>query len=588
MHAVVYTLDERGGFFSSFFFLCEAYLYAKKQGLPFFVDSSRWIYGRWHTFFQTLQEWDNGFSSPFTERESPSHVKGLGSCQDLWKEGKSLGFSHMYSKIVTCNHNDLRSIGRFVENGGIRILCTNSLKEYIDSVAEIFVLKEELQIRIQEEAYRLGPYKALFVRRGDKIISGEAEHVSLSTILSQTNFVSEDTIYVQSDDYTVVEEMQTMFPNVRHTINSDQRGSIHEEFIKLSEDDRIAHTKGMLIGLGLCGKAMECWTDETSNVGRFLKLAFFETTYLYMSDQTAIYQPKEELTCCPAYRAVFKACKEDIFLFPYDNMFVSHKCYKPKPPIGFIVIRHMNSNTSMEYWWTCYQSIRNLYPHEPIVIIDDHSNPQYLQHPTNMLRQANLSNTRIEYSDRVLRGELLAYVYFQSEAYFDKAVILHDSVFLQSRLPIEEVETARFLWHFKHTWDTPEKEREILEDVGNPAVVDLHRQQSEWHGCFGVMSIITLKAIMNIDIQYNFFTNASLLERIQTREDRMCVERVFAVLLTHLYPELRDTPSLFGDIHEYYKDLIVHPCSYKYHEYLQDKRFGKNNRYPAIKVFTGR
>ena len=42
--------------------------------------------------------------------------------------------------------------------------------------------------------------------------------------------------------------------------------------------------------------------------------------------------------------------------------------------LGFIVLRHVNSELSDKYWIKCYDCIRKHYPENEIIIIDDNSN----------------------------------------------------------------------------------------------------------------------------------------------------------------------------------------------------------------------
>ena len=50
--------------------------------------------------------------------------------------------------------------------------------------------------------------------------------------------------------------------------------------------------------------------------------------------------------------------------------------------LGFIITRHINSETTSKYWIECYQRIRAFY-REPIIIIDDNSNPEFLKYNEN-------------------------------------------------------------------------------------------------------------------------------------------------------------------------------------------------------------
>ena len=43
--------------------------------------------------------------------------------------------------------------------------------------------------------------------------------------------------------------------------------------------------------------------------------------------------------------------------------------------LGFIILRHVNSELTNKYWVNCYNCIRRHYPENKILIIDDNSNP---------------------------------------------------------------------------------------------------------------------------------------------------------------------------------------------------------------------
>ena len=76
--------------------------------------------------------------------------------------------------------------------------------------------------------------------------------------------------------------------------------------------------------------------------------------------------------------------------------------------LGFIILRHVRDRRSKELWYLSYQCIRKLYPENPILIIDDHSNYQYID--TNI--EKKLVNTTIIKNTKVGRGEILPYLYY--------------------------------------------------------------------------------------------------------------------------------------------------------------------------------
>jgi len=242
--------------------------------------------------------------------------------------------------------------------------------------------------------------------------------------------------------------------------------------------------------------------------------------------------------------------------------------------IGFIIIRHVNSERTNLLWQECYTCIRKFYDNK-IIIIDDNSN-------TAFLTQLNMVNAEIIQSEFSKRAELLPYYYFLKNAWFDTAVILHDSVFIQS--PIKFNTPNKFLWHFSsHQWDNIKGEIDIIKCLTNSNnIVDFYNKKDDWFGCFGIMSVITYSMIHDINLKYNFF---KLIDHIKTRQERMMLERVFAAILWYEASLTKETCSYFGNILKY--------CAWNFDEkytidhYKNDKKQG-NIRLPIVKLWSGR
>lgn len=231
---------------------------------------------------------------------------------------------------------------------------------------------------------------------------------------------------------------------------------------------------------------------------------------------------------------------------------------------GFIMLRHVNSADTNRYWMHCYDCIRKYYPEHPIVIIDDNSNPEFIT-PKEMT-QVTIVNS--EYPQR---GELLPYYYYSRNKWFDTAVIIHDSVFINT--PIDfTVEHYKILWSFEHNWDQPADEHRILQVFNDPELLQFHRNKTLWKGCFGGMSAITHDYLSYINTKYDL---SKLLDVIRNRYNRMSFERVLACLLQKGIR--RDV--LFGDIFVYVKNK----------QFPFDKKDDPlYNDLPLIKVWTGR
>ena len=229
--------------------------------------------------------------------------------------------------------------------------------------------------------------------------------------------------------------------------------------------------------------------------------------------------------------------------------------------LGFIILRHVNSKLTNLYWNTCYDCIRKYYPDNLILIIDDNSNYDYI-------KKRHLHQTIIINSAYHGRGELLPYYYYLHNNLFDKAIIIHDSLFINTRINTD-TNTYKFLWDFEHDWDQIEDETSMINLFNDKELIKFYEDKNLWKGCFGCMTIITHNYLTYINSKYDI---SKLLGCILNKYNRCSFERVIGCLLQ--YNERSE--SLFGDIHKYCKWGINFNEKYKY------------NHLPLIKVWTGR
>ena len=250
--------------------------------------------------------------------------------------------------------------------------------------------------------------------------------------------------------------------------------------------------------------------------------------------------------------------------------------------IGFIIIRHVNSEITNIYWKLCVKCIRKFYPKNKIMIIDDNSNRAFVNN-----RNVNMRNCDVVHSEFPGRGEILPYYYFYKKQPFSKAVVLHDSVFIQKKIDIHFIKNVdiNFLWNFSaEISNNVEQEVAMLSRLGfGNELVDFYHNRLNWYGIFGIMSVISLNFCNKIFTQYNL---ESLLHMVGNRNDRMSAERVFAVVCHFEDRSLIHRGPIFGNI------LGSSPLRFGYsiNDYKNDKII--NNRailnLPAIKVWTGR
>jgi hypothetical protein len=234
--------------------------------------------------------------------------------------------------------------------------------------------------------------------------------------------------------------------------------------------------------------------------------------------------------------------------------------------LGFIILRHVNSNLTNNYWKECYDCIRKFYTESHILIVDDNSNLSFIT-------EKELVNTTIIKSEfEGGRGELLPYYYFFKTNLFDTAVILHDSVFIQSYINFNNYKD-KFLWTFTNHREDAKREYTLLSILNsNEKLLSIYNQ-NHWKGCFGAMSIITRNTINIFNEKYNLFI---LLKHISTRYDRMCFERIISILFWSEELVTLENISILNHIGDY-------NWGFTFENYSKYKP-----NFPAIKVWSGR
>jgi hypothetical protein len=243
--------------------------------------------------------------------------------------------------------------------------------------------------------------------------------------------------------------------------------------------------------------------------------------------------------------------------------------------LGFIFTRHVNSERTNSYWIECYKSIRKIYPHNFIIIIDDNSNYDYISFPADL----EIYNCDIIQSEYPKCGELLSYYYFYKYHFFEKAFIIHDSTFVNKQMDVEGVENIKYIWHFTHHWDEPDAEKKLIHKLNYKKELLHFYDEQRWYGCYGLQSVITHSFVKRIFEKYNLM---NLVKFIKSRPQRMNLERVFSVVCTYELNKLYEEPSFLSTIHHY-----LH-WGYLFETYMAEKQTNKLDNYPLIKVWSGR
>ena len=244
-----------------------------------------------------------------------------------------------------------------------------------------------------------------------------------------------------------------------------------------------------------------------------------------------------------------------------------------KTDYGFILTRHVTSEKTNKYWNRCVKQLIQLYPLRKIVIIDDNSNETYLK-----AVDTYPNVIAILQSEHHGRGELLPYLYFAVYKWFDYAVIIHDSVFFEKRVPFEKYKFPVIpLWYFPniHIHSHYNNNMKIANSLNYSNIIKYNMAKNKkLVGCFGVQSFIKYEFLVYIIKKYGL---VRLLNVVKNREDRCSLERIFAVIF---FLEIQKYKTILGNIFDY-------NFGETYEKYIQDKNNNKINK-PVVKVFTGR
>jgi hypothetical protein len=251
---------------------------------------------------------------------------------------------------------------------------------------------------------------------------------------------------------------------------------------------------------------------------------------------------------------------------------------------GFIITRHINSETTNKYWNQSVKLLRTLYPERKIIIIDDNSNQNFVK------ADFDYQNVIIVKSEFPGSGEILPYYYYLKNKYFENAVILHDSVFFHKRINFDMLNGYRVLplWYFNSDKENITNTLRITERLNNKHELQnklllndnvIGLPQSKWYGCFGSQSYINYDFLSQINNKYNLI---NLVSAVKNRSDRCCLERIIGCIFFIESSKLFKIKALFGDIRQYQKWR-----GYSFEKYEYDFKKGTLPR-AVVKVWTGR
>ena len=295
---IISNLENKGGFYSLFFFLLNHYIYCSKNNINFKIKSDKWL-------FKYRYGWEDYFKP----------------CNLIFNDLN-------YNELIYSHLN-------IIEN--------YSIYEYKNYIPNIYNYNSLTQIKINNIYQRFNliknNYDSIFIRRGDKlgkesILIPEENYIKL--LLNKNP--SCKIIYLQTDDYNCYIKLKEYIKNNNLNINiytlcnennvgfvvyNNQRDILNnavlnnehnKEYLStiinklnssksvedMNSDEIYKHTMDMLMGVDIILNSNVCITDYQSNVSRFIKLAHNNSNNVF-----DVNNPNQDIDynkiICPAY-----------------------------------------------------------------------------------------------------------------------------------------------------------------------------------------------------------------------------------------------------------------------------------------------
>ena len=235
----------------------------------------------------------------------------------------------------------------------------------------------------------------------------------------------------------------------------------------------------------------------------------------------------------------------------------------------FVILRNIQKTSDNDLWLSAYQSIRQYYTNQ-IIIIDDNS--------TLNTFNGKLVNTEIIQSEYNGAGEILPYYYFLKEKWADTMIFLHDSMVIHRLFTEDELDHEVIMhWHFNEKDKANVKKSvALLSYLTKSTEIEEYALNGSWNGVFGGASIIDLTVVEMLEDKYKI---TNLVNFIRTRKQRQLVERVLGILLSYE----KNVTSNFGDILKYPKNFETNNLQTSIHNISQ-----ANYNTAIIKLWRGR
>jgi hypothetical protein len=218
---------------------------------------------------------------------------------------------------------------------------------------------------------------------------------------------------------------------------------------------------------------------------------------------------------------------------------------------GFIIATCLLKPVHQNALYNCITSIRKFHSNEKIVIIVDFTSiPSLVINTVNTYH--NEINITFEINNPSIPADMLMHYYLNKKKYFQKAILLQDSMELLGKFETKQVSDIQYIWHFTNHrihWDIikePETEynkrhsiithNDLLEHYIDKYITDtnlnqkchqMNKRKDTWVGCFGCLCIIDIDFLEKFNNKTNIL---SIMPSMLTNRNRRVIESIFSLL----------------------------------------------------------
>lgn len=249
-----------------------------------------------------------------------------------------------------------------------------------------------------------------------------------------------------------------------------------------------------------------------------------------------------------------------------------------KESVGFIIAACIRSEEHLIQLNTCIASIKRFNQNDKIVVVFDYTSNKELQEKCFKIHDDII----FEINTPEVPADMLLLKYFKEKKYFDKAILLQDSMVLKKHMDINTVNDVKFIWHFTnhrrewHIIEEPQTEFNIINNIKthddlNIYVINnlissvkfqdyckkIYYKKNEWCGCFGPTVIITHNFLLKVDLLTDII---NLQQKMITNRLRRSNESIIS--LAYHYVTGRNMEDSYDGL--YYDGIGGHGLNGKY------------------------